>query len=83
MAEVESVPLDCSGPGKLFVFLCNFKGRSNQINYAPMTWFLSFSLQQRKLDPIGHRTENLSPFYVTALVFERYTLGGQENFVGM
>jgi len=45
-----------------------------------MTWFLSFSLQQRKLDPIGHRTENLRPFYVTALVFERYTLVGLEKF---
>ena len=33
--------------------------------------------------PIGRRTLNLWPFYVTALVFERYTLGGQENFVGM
>ena len=27
--------------------------------------------------------ENLWPFYVTALVFMRYTLEGQENFVGM
>ena len=33
--------------------------------------------------PIGHRTENLWSFYVSALVFVRYTLGGQENFVGM
>ena len=33
--------------------------------------------------PIGQRTENLWPFYVSALVFVRYTLGGQENFVGM
>jgi len=48
-----------------------------------MTWFLSFSLQQSKLDPIGRRTENLWPFYVTPIVFESYTLGGQENFVGM
>jgi len=27
--------------------------------------------------------QNLWLFYVTALVFVRYTLGGQENFVGM
>jgi len=27
--------------------------------------------------------QNLWLFYVTALVFMRYTLGGQENFVGM
>jgi len=33
--------------------------------------------------PIGHRTENLWPFYARALVFVRYTLGDQENFVGI
>ena len=33
--------------------------------------------------PIRRRTKDLWPFYVTALVFVRYTLGGQENFVGM
>ena len=33
--------------------------------------------------PIGRRTENLWPFYLTALVFVRYTLGGHEKFVGM
>jgi len=33
--------------------------------------------------PIGHRMENLWLFYVTGLVFVCYTLGGQENFVGM
>ena len=27
--------------------------------------------------------ENLWPLYVTALVYVCYTLGGQENFVGM
>ena len=27
--------------------------------------------------------ENLWPFYVSALVFVRYTLGAQETFVGM
>jgi len=37
----------------------------------------------KKLAPIGRRTENLWPFYVSAPVFVRYTLGGQENFVGM
>ena len=48
-----------------------------------MTQFLLFLFQQKKLAPIGRRTENLWPFYVTALVFMRYTLGGQENFIGM
>ena len=33
--------------------------------------------------PIGRRTENLWPFYASALVFVRYTLEGHENFVGM
>jgi len=33
--------------------------------------------------PIDRRTENLWPFYVSAFVFVRYTLGGLENFVGM
>ena len=37
----------------------------------------------KKLALIGRRTENLWPFYVTALVCVCYTLGGQENFVGM
>ena len=37
----------------------------------------------KKMAPIGHRMENLWLFYVSALVFMRYTLGGQENFVGM
>ena len=44
---------------------------------------MSFSCQQKNLAPIGRRTENLWSFYITALVFVRYTLGGQENFVGM
>jgi len=48
-----------------------------------MAQFLSFLCQQKKLAPIGRRTENLWPFYVTALVFVCYTLGGQEIFVGM
>ena len=33
--------------------------------------------------PIDRRMENLWAFYVSALIFVRYTLGGQENFVGM
>jgi len=33
--------------------------------------------------PIGHRTENLWPFYASGVVFVSYTLGDQENFVGM
>ena len=37
----------------------------------------------KKLAPIGRRTENLWPFYVTALVFVCYTLGDQGNFVVM
>jgi len=36
-AEAESIALDCSGPGNHFVFLCNFIGRSNQLNSPPMT----------------------------------------------
>jgi len=44
---------------------------------------MSFLFQQKKLAPIGHRTENLWSFYASALVFVRYTLGDQENFVGM
>ena len=51
MAEVESIPLDCLGPGNLFVFLCNFIGRSTQQNKPPMTQFLSFLFQQRKTGP--------------------------------
>jgi len=51
MEEAESIPLDCSVPGNLFVFLCNFIGRSNQLNVPPMTYFLSFSFQQRKTGP--------------------------------
>ena len=38
---------------------------------------------KKKLAPIGRRMENLWLFYVSALVFVCYTLGGQENFVGM
>ena len=37
----------------------------------------------KKMAPIDRRTENLWPFYVTALVFMRYTLEGQENFIAM
>ena len=37
----------------------------------------------KKIAPISHRTENLWLFYVTALIFVCYTLGGQDNFVGM
>ena len=37
----------------------------------------------KKLAPIGHRTENLWPFYASAFVFMRYRIGGLENFVGM
>ena len=37
----------------------------------------------KKLAQIGRQTESLWPFYVTALVFVCYTLGGKENFVGM
>ena len=33
--------------------------------------------------PIGRWTENLWLFYVSAVVFVPYTLGGQENFIGM
>ena len=51
MAEAESIPLDCLGPGNLFVFLCNFIGRSTQQNKPPMTQFLLFSFQQRKTGP--------------------------------
>ena len=50
-AEPESIPLDCSGPRNIFVFLCNFIGISNQLNSPPMTQFLSFSFQQRKTGP--------------------------------
>jgi len=39
--------------------------------------------QQKKLAPIGRRTENLWPFYASVVVFMRYTLGSLENFVGM
>ena len=46
-AEAESKPLDCSGPGNQFVFLCNFIGRSNQLNLPPMTQFLLFLFQQK------------------------------------
>ena len=35
-AEVESIPLDCFGPENHFDFLCNFIGRSNQLNLPPM-----------------------------------------------
>jgi len=44
---------------------------------------LSFLFQQKKLAPIGRRTENLWPFYASAFVFVHYTLGGLENFVLM
>ena len=83
MAKGESIPLDCSGPGNLFVFLCNFIGRSNQLNFPPTAYFLSFLFQQKKLAPIARRTENLWPFYASAVAFVRYTLRGLENFVGM
>ena len=46
-----------------------------------MAQFLSFLCQQKKLAPIGRRTENLWPFYVTALVFVRYTLGGRKTLL--
>ena len=82
-AVAESITLECSGPGHLFVFFCNFIGRSNQLNSPPMAQFLSSSFKQKKLAPIGRRMENLWPFYARALIFVRYTLGGQENFVGM
>ena len=50
-AEAESIPLGCSGIGNLFVFLCSFIGRSNQINSVLMAQFLSFSCQQKKTCP--------------------------------
>jgi len=81
MAKAEYVPLDCLGPGNLFVFLFNFLGRSNQLNSPLTANFLLFSFQ--KMAPIDRRMENLWAFYVSALIFVRYTLGGQENFVGM
>ena len=33
--EADFIPLDCLGLGKLFVFLCSFIGRSNQLNWPP------------------------------------------------
>ena len=47
-AEAESIPLGCSGTGNLFVLLCNYIGRSNQLNSALTAQFLLFSWQQRK-----------------------------------
>ena len=82
-AEAESIPSGCSGTGNLFVFLYNFVGRSNQINSALMAQFLSFSCHQKNWPQSAVGRKNLWPFYVTALVFVCYTLGGQENFVGM
>jgi len=38
---------------------------------------------KKKLAPIGRRMENLWPFYASAVVFVRYTLGSLENLVGM
>ena len=37
----------------------------------------------RKTGPNRLSDENLWSFYVTALILMRYTLGGQENFIGM
>ena len=37
----------------------------------------------KKLAPLGRRMENLWPFYASAVVFVRYTLGSLENFGGM
>ena len=34
--EADFIPLDCSGLGNLFAFLCSFIGRSNQLNSPPM-----------------------------------------------
>ena len=51
--------------------------------FASHDIFLVIFVPIKKTGPNRPSVENLWPFYVTALVFMRYTLGGQENFVGM
>ena len=61
----------------------SFYRKVNSTKFASHDIVLVVFIPTKKLAPIGRQTENLWPFYVTALVFVCYTLGSPENFVGM
>ena len=75
MVEAESIPLDCSGPRNLFVFL-KFYRKVKSTKFSSDGIVLVVFVPIKKLAPIDRGTENLWPFYVRALIFVRYTLGG-------